>query len=260
MSRFACLLALLPMPLIATDSEEPPLERTWTASLQAGFSSTFQLMLGGTFGEGPDIHDKLAFSAANLSRRGDSLTLYGWSTADVQSLQPNWQAGLSYKVPVFERARQKLMLGGGAQRWLFPSVKTGAKDWLVTGNLTYSTSWKRVPIVVTEDSYTLLKSTLPTGSLLYSQIYSEHALFRRGGVRIMLREGPQYTYSWGFYGARGNRVLRYTGCLLLSWKSNTLETSYRQQFGLQDGIPYNRYWSVSLTRQVGGAFHAAHRE
>jgi hypothetical protein len=134
-------------------------------------------------------------------------------------------------------------------------VGHGTKDWFAIGNMTYGTSVRRIPVFVSADSYSLVKSNLPTGSALYSQIYTQQPLLNRHGLHLALRQGPAYTYSWGLYGASGNRVVRYGAVLISSWKGSTLETGYRQQFGLQDKIPNNRYWSILLARQFGGAFH-----
>jgi hypothetical protein len=71
-----------------------------------------------------------------------------------------------------------------------------------------------------------------------------------------MRHGPQHTDSWGFWGGNGNRVVRYGGSLIAAWKNTNLEFGCRQQFGLQDGIPYNRYRTFQITRQVGGSFHS----
>ena len=241
-------------PLAAQSQEQPPLERTWSVSLQAGMSSTFQMTLGGMFGQGPDVHNRLTVGLNNALLRNDCLSGFGWSTTDLPSSTPNWMAGFQYKAPVLTKARHKLALGGGMQRWLLPSVKTGAQDWLLAGALTYATKVKGIPIVVNQDSWSLLRSTLRKGSTLYTQVYSEHVLARHHGLRVLLRQGPHYSYSWGFYGADGNRVVRYGGSLVLAWKDTTLEGAYRQQFGLQDGIKYNRYWSFAFTRQITGKF------
>ena len=40
--------------LISASGEKPG-EPVWSVSLQGGYASTFQLMLGGTFGAGPDF-------------------------------------------------------------------------------------------------------------------------------------------------------------------------------------------------------------
>jgi len=235
------------------------LVRTWSVSLQAGFASTFQLTLGGMFGEGPDFQNRLSASLNNALRDGDSLTLYGWSTTDLPSTTPNWQAGLMYKNRLLRGNRQTLYVGGGVQRWLFPVVKTGAKDWLLCGTLNYNTRIGGLPISVSEDSMSLLSSTLPKGSLLYTQIFTQHSLMKRGKFQLLLRHGPQHTYAWGFYGAHGNRVVRYTGALVATWGNTSAEACYRQQFGLQDGIKYNRYWSFAVTRQFGGGFSRRNR-
>ena len=223
--------------------------RTWTVSLQGGFTNTFQMVLGGTFGEGPDWQNRLAVSLNNLWREGDSLSMFGWSTTDLPTATANWQAGMLYKNRVLKTKRQTLVLGGGVQRWLLPSVKSGAQDWLISGSLNYTTSVKRLPISISQDSWSLLRSTLPKGSALYTQFNTQHRLVKREGFQLALRHGPHHTYSWGFYGAEGNRVVRYAATLVAVWKGNTIEGGCRQQFGLQDGIRNNRYWSILVSRQ-----------
>jgi hypothetical protein len=74
---------------------------------------------------------------------------------------------------------------------------------------------------------------------------------------LSLREGPAYSYSWGFYGINGSRVLRYGGSLIARWKGNAIEAGYRKQFGLQDRMPNNGYWSFSVMRQMAKACDAA---
>ena len=235
----------------AADKEGP----TWSVSATGGFASTFQMVLGSTFGPGQDLQDKLTAGVGNAFLRGDNIDVFGWSTTDLSIVVPNWQAGVLYKLPVLRRKNQTLSLTVGGQRWLLPLVKTGSKDWLATENLTYGTSLKRTPVFISEDSYNLLKSNLPTGSALYSQIYAQHALLHRRGVDLTLREGPAYAYSWGFYGCNGNRVFRYGGSLISSWRGTSLEATYRRQVALQDKIPDNGYWSFLLTKQFTGAFH-----
>jgi hypothetical protein len=232
----------------------PELVRTWTASVQAGFTNTFQLTLGGYFGEGWNFQNRASLSVNNALRDGDSLSFFGWSTTDMPSRSPNWQAGLTYKARVFAAGKRSLSLTGGIQRWVFPIVKTGAKDWLASGNLSYSTSVHGIPVAVVADSWSLISSTLPTGSGLYTQVYGQHKILHRQGFNLFVREGPMYTYSWGFYGANGNRVFRYSGALVAAWKNTSLEAGCRQQFGLQDGIHYNRFWSIMLTRQITRPF------
>ena len=240
-------------------TDEKPLAPVWSVSLQGGYASTFQLMLGGTFGEGPDFQNKLTASASNLLRNGDNLSFYGWATTDLPGVAPNWQAGFSYKERILRKGRHSVSLGGGMQRWLFPLVKTGSNDWLATGTANYSTSVKRVPISVTSDSFSLLTSTLTLGSLLYTQIQTQHSLWKRGHYQLSLRHGPMHTYSWGFWGATGNRIVRYGAALTVVRDNTSVEFGCRQQFGLQDKIPYNRFWTVLVTRQMSGGFHLASR-
>lgn len=228
---------------------------TWSVITTGGFTNTFQLILGDTFGKGPDVQDKFTASLNNAFVGGDSVSLFGWSTTDLPSETPNWQAGLLYKLPILRRKGHTLSLTAGGQRWILPLVATGTNDWFVTGNLTYGTFLRRIPVFVSEDSYSLVKSNLPTGSALYSQIYTQQLLMKRHAFRMALREGPAYSYSWALYGCSGNRDVRYGGSLISTWKGTTLEAGYRKQFGLQDGIPNNSYLSVLLTWQSAGTFH-----
>lgn len=265
MIKIALTLALILPPLAAFSEEpstnaaapHPDLSRTWTVSIQGGFTNTFQLVLGGYFGEGADWQNRLTVSLNNLWREGDSVSLFGWSTTDLPTATPNWQAGLLYKNRVLRTSRQTLYLGGGAQRWLLPSVKSGAQDWLLSGNLSYTNTAGRLPLMITQDSWSLLRSTLPTGSAVYTQINTQHTLFKREAFQLLLKHGPHHTYAWGFYGAKGNRVVRYGAALVANWKGTVLEAGCRQQFGLQDGIPNNRYWSILVTRQFTRPFSFA---
>jgi len=253
--------ALVPAAAIAGGlidaAGESPRTPVWSVSLQGGYANTFQLMLGGTFGEGPDFQNKLTAGISNLLRKGDSLSFYGWSTTDVPQATPNWQAGFSYKERILHKGRHALSIGGGVQRWLFPEVKTGSNDWLATGTLNYTASVKHVPISVTSDSFSLLTSTLPLGSLLYTQIQTQQSLWKHGHYQLSLRHGPMHTYSWGFWGANGNRIVRYGAALALARDNTTVEFGCRQQFGLQDKIAYNRFWTVLITRQMSGKLHPA---
>lgn len=258
-SLLIAVLFLAPAILMGEEVQiaAPAPARTYTVTMQGGFTNTFQLVLGGTFGEGADWQNRLAVGVNNLWREGDSLTAFGWSTTDLPTSTPNWQAGLTYRYRVLKTKHHTLALSGGLQRWVLPSVKTGAKDWLVSGNLAYNTAVKRLPIVVTQDSWSLLSSTLPTGSAIYTQIYTQHTLFKREGFQLALRHGPAHTYSWGFYGAEGNRVMRYSGSLVATWRGTTFEGGCRQQFGLQDKVHNNRYWSFLVTRQFSGPFSSS---
>jgi len=248
-SSFALAQAI---PSKSVESKDP---LAWSVNLTGGFSSTFQMVLGSTFGPGHDFQDKMTAGVSNVFLKGDSISTFGWSTTDLSIVVPDWQAGLLYQVPIVRRKNQNLTLTVGGQRWLLPLVKTGSKDWLATGNLTYGTSVKRVPVFVSEDSYSLLKSNLTKGSAVYSQVYTQNRLLHRNGFNLALREGPAYTYSWEFYGCNGNRVFRYGGSLISTWKGTSFEAMYRRQVALQDKIPDNGYWSFLISRQFGGKFH-----
>jgi hypothetical protein len=261
MPKIMLLLTVILSPFAVSSQTLPtsPAETrpapTWTMSLTGGYTNTFQMILGGTFGKGHDIQDRFSAGINNAFLKGDTLSAIGWNTTDFPSEIPSWQAGLMYKAPLLHRKNHTLYLTGSGQRWILPTVKTGAMDWIVIGNLTYGTSVKRLPVFFSGDSYSTLRSTLPLGSAVYWQIYTQQPLITHHGLRLSFREGPAYTYSWELYGANGNRVARYGGTLISTWKGTTVESGYRKQWGLQHGIVNNGYWSVLVTKQFSGTFH-----
>lgn len=248
-----CILCavLAAVPLAAQN--KAPL--TWTTSLQTGMADTFQLTLGGTFGKGPGWQNRVTTGLANVWRTGDSIAVYGADAFDVPSHVNNWQAGVGYRVPVFKTPLHSLTLGSGLQHWRFPSVKTGAHDWLIPGNLVYQIMLGKVPFVVNSDSWTILKSPLIKGSVLHTQTWFQHRLLKRDRVQVVFSHGPSHTYSWNFWGTNGHRVLRYQTMLAIRLKNYSIEGGYRKQWGLQRGIRGNRYWQFALTRTFNLALH-----
>lgn len=222
--------------------------RTWTASLQTGFADTFQLTLGGTFGEGPAWQNRVSVALNNAFRAADSITLSGWNTHDTPSAHNDWTAYICYRARVLNRRNHVLLLGAGVERWRFPSVRTGTQDWLTAYNAAYTTRAAKLPVTVQSNAWTLLQSDLPKGSLVHTQVWLDHPIVKTDAARLTFRHGPQHTYSWNFYGTNGNRIVRYATALVLTSRNYALECGYRQQFGLQPGIPDNRYWNVMLTR------------
>lgn len=232
------------LPLAAQSAPRP----VWVTTLQTGMADTFQLTLGGMFGNGPGWQNKVTTGLSNAFRTGDSLSVYAWDTVDARSHVNNWQAGLGYKTRVLKKKNHVLVLGSGVQRWLFPSVKSGANDWLIPGNLSYTTKLYKFPFTVTGDSWTVLSSPLPTGSMLHTQTWLQHNILKRDKVQIAFKHGPAHTYSWGFWGANGNRIFRYQTMLAINFKNTSIEGGYRKQVGLQDGIQDNNYWQFAVTR------------
>jgi hypothetical protein len=227
-------------------SSRPPVR--WVTTVQTGFADTFQLTLGGTFGDGPAWQNRVSTGLANLFRPGDLLSVHGWNTTDGPSGDHNTIAGLSYRAPVWRRGAQSLTLGSGLQYWNFPSVLSGTTDWLIPGNLVYSARAWRLPVTVTSDSWSLLASRLKKGSLVHTQAWTEHTLARTDRLRLAFRHGPAHTYSWNFYGTHGHRVIRYQTAVVLAWKDTQLEAGWRKQWGLQSRIPDNAYWHFSVSR------------
>jgi len=228
----------------------------WVTSLQTGMADAFQLTLGGTVGDGPAWQNKVTTGLFNAFRAGDSFSVYAWDTVDARSHVNNWQAGLGNKVRVIKKRNHVLALGSGVQRWLFPSVKSGVKDWLVPGSLTYQKKLYKFPFRVTSDSSTVVSSPLPLGSLLHTQTWLQHKILQRDRVQITFKHGPAHTYSWGFWGTNGNRIFRYQTMLAIKFKDMSLEGGYRKQVGLQDGIQNNNYWQFAVTRTFSRPFRA----
>lgn len=230
-------------------------EPEWTTAIQTGMADTFQLTLGGMFGEGPAWQNRLTTGIVNGFRAGDSLSIYAWDTFDTSDYSHNWQGGIGYRAPVWKRGNHLLVLGSGYQYWRFPSVKTGTNDRLIPGNLLFQTRISRIPVTVTSDSWTLLSSPLPTGSLLHTQVWLPYRLVNRPGLKIDFKHGPAHTYSWNFYGTNGNRIFRYQTMLCITTKGVTIEGGYRKQWGLQPGIQPNNFWQFSVTRAFATPIH-----
>jgi hypothetical protein len=257
-ARFA-LLALSAVGLASAQTAAAPALndslRTWTVGLQGGFTNTFQLVLGGYFGDGPDFQNRASVGINNAFRKGDALTAFGWSATDLPTRTPNWQAGLTYKTLILKKGRHTLTNTSGLQRWVLPMVKTGAMDWHYTNTVTYATRIGNVPITASADSWHMFKSTLPLGNAVYNQVYAQHPLWKKPGYLLAFKHGPAYTYSWGLYGANGNRVFRYTTAMVVVARGTSFEGGMREQWGLQNGIKKMRFWSFLVSRSFTGPFH-----
>lgn len=225
-----------------------PQPRRWTVTLQTGVAETFQLTLGGVFGEGPAWQNRVTLGTGNLFLTGNSLAVSGWDTHDMSSGHDDWTGSVSYKVRAYRHGNHSLHLGGGLERWKFPSVLTGASDWIAAYNAAYATRLGTAPFQLQSTVYNTLSSTLKEGTLIHSQAWFEHPVFNREPMKLVFRHGPQHTYSWNFYGTNGHRILRYAGALQLTAKQTQLEAGVRPQYGLQRRIPDNRFWYVMLSR------------
>jgi hypothetical protein len=237
---WAALLA----PLAAQSSSPQVL----STSVQIGLTDTFQLLLGGMFGEGPAWQNRVTSGVSNMFRPGDTLSVYAADSFDTRCYRNNWQFGMAYKRPIFKKDAHLLTLGSGVQRWLFPMVKSGSNDWILPGNIAYQAKVRRLSFTATGDSLTLLKSSLPTGSLVHTQGWAQYTILDRDGLKIAFRNGPAHTYSWNFWGANGSRIIRYQTMLTITTREVTIEGGYRKQWGLQSGIRDNNYWQIALVR------------
>ena len=244
----ALACAAFTAPLDAQSARQPQ----WVVSAQTGLADTFQMTLGGTFGPGPAWQNRLTTSLVNILRQGDAFSVYGWDTFDLRDRAHNWQSGIGYKLPVLKKHGQTLSLATGVQRWLLPSVKSGANDWVLPGNLTYQAGARRISALVTADSWTLLKSSLPLGAEIYTQGWLQYRLIKREHFQMVFKNGPAHTYSWNFYGTNGNRVIRYQTALVMAFGNTSIEGGFRKQWGLQKGIRDNNFWQFGLTRTFSG--------
>lgn len=222
--------------------------RKWTVTLQTGLAETFQLTLGGVFGDGPAWQSRVTITRANAFRDGDSVSISGFNTHNTPTHNNDWTAGISYRARIVSKRGHLLYASGGLERWRFPGVLCGAQDWIAAYSATYATRLKRIPVTVQSNAWTVLHSPLPHGSLLYTTAWLDHSLMDNERVKIVVRHGPQHTYSWNFYGTNGHRVLRYAGALVLTHGATSYEVGFRPQYGLQNRIPHNRYWHVMVSR------------
>ncbi|MBL8294004.1 MAG: hypothetical protein JNN08_19325 [Bryobacterales bacterium] len=220
----------------------------WNATVQTGLAERFQLTLGGLFGGGPAWQSRLEVGADNVWTRGDTLSFYGAESLDRVTTRSDWQSGVAYRRPIW-RGRNQLVSGsGGFQHWRFANVKTGTRDWLTYENLTYRAKVKSMGFGVTADSWSLLSSPLPRGSLLHTQAWAEHTLIDHEPFFVTVRHGPAHTYSWGFFDAHGHRVVRYQAIVGITYRGTHLDVGFRKQLGLQSCVPDNFYWHFSLSR------------
>ncbi len=112
----------------ADAAPEAPQPRRWSMTLQTGIAETFQLTSGGVYGLGPAWQNRVTLGAGNLFLTGDTMAVSGWTTHDSHSHRNDWLASFSYKLRAYRQGNHSLYLGGGLERWRFPSVLTGARD------------------------------------------------------------------------------------------------------------------------------------
>jgi hypothetical protein len=200
------------------------------------------------FGDGPAWQNVVQFNLNNVFREGDAVSLSGWQTHDTPTHANDWEAGIWYRTPLVRKGSHLLKMSLGFQRWRFPSVLAGTQDWASAFTFNYQTRLGRFPITVITDGRTVHLSPLQTGSLLFTQAYTQHKLYKRDGFELLLRHGPQHTYAWEVFGTYGHRVVRYTGSAVFVWKDTTFEAGYRRQVALKPNIPENNFWSFVLSR------------
>lgn len=239
--RVAILFAL---PLLA--QEKPAM--SFSGSYQTGFASTFQLTLGGTFGEGPAWQNRLTLNINNVARKGDTVFIQGWDTFDTPSASNDWLAGIWYRPADFKFGRNAIQVTGGLQRWRFPSVGKGTQDWLGAATASWTARWKITPWAQAEfwDNFV---SNWHSGQLLYIQAGTQHRLYQHDQFSLVFKHGAASTHSWGFYDKYGWRVVRYVALLSANWRDYTIEGGIRPQHALQPNIPENVYWSILFTRR-----------
>ncbi len=223
-------------------------ETHWTTTIQSGLMDSFQLTLGGTFGQGPAWQSRLDSGLTNVWKAGDSLSVFGIESLDLGGKRSDWQAGIDYRTRLWTKGRHVLSGTVGWWHWKFGNVKTGANDWLTHENLTYRRTGRKLALTATSDSWSLLTSPLPTGARLHTQVWMEHPVSRREPFLVSFRHGPAHTYSWGTYGTEGHRVVRYQTMLSVVTAGTRFEVGYRKQLGLRPGIPDNSFWQFSVSR------------
>jgi hypothetical protein len=220
----------------------------WTVTWQSGLAQTMQLSLGGMFNEGPAQQNRVTLARSGAFKTGDALQFYGWSTTDLPTGSTDGDMGVRYRAPVRKFAGGSLVAGTGFEHWVFPSVLGGTRDLVADTYLGWS-GGETIPVSVSANGKTLMKSDIGRGSFVAVQATHSRRLARWGATALVLQHGPAYVYSWNAYNRSGHRVLRYCATAQLSWKSWMVEGTFRPQAGLQPGIPDNRYWTVGIGRR-----------
>lgn len=238
-------------PPAAAAGLSPRLPNRWTATWQSGISQGMQLSLGGYFNRGPAQQNRLTVTRSGLVRTGDSLSFYGWNTTDLRGGFVDFETGVRYRTPLRKVARGTLIGGGGLEHWNFPSVLGGTRDLVVDSYLGWS-GGEGVPVAISANGKTLVRSDLPLGTFVCVQALHTQKLWAYKDTRFALQHGPAYVYSYGLYDRNGNRVFRYYGTVTASRGRWAMEVMLRPQLGLQPAIPDTGYWSVSLIRRFGG--------
>jgi hypothetical protein len=241
------ILAVLAVCCIGVTAAEP---HRWTATWQSGIAQTMQLSLGGLFNAGPAEQNRLAAVRSGVLRSSDSLQLYSWSTTDLRTGSTDVDVGARYRVPVRTLARGKIVAGGGLEHWRFPSVLGGTNDIVADSYLGW-TGGERIPVTISANAKTLVRSDLCRGTFLNVQTLLSHRIAGWRSARLSLQHGPSYVYSWNLYGRSGHRVFRYVISPQLSFSSWLVEGTLRPQAGLQPAIPDNRFWSIGIGRRFG---------
>ena len=213
-------------------------------------SQGMQLSLGALFNQGPAQQNRLTVVRSGWLRSGDSLQFYGWSTTDLRKARTDFETGVRYRAPLLRIGRGMLTGGGGLEHWNFPSVLGSTRDLTLDSFIGWS-GGEKVPVSLSANGKTLLRSNLPLGTFVCLQALHTQRLGSFRGNRLSIQHGPAYVYSAGLYGRDGHRVLRYYGTVSITRGRWGVEAMLRPQFGLQRGIPDNKYWSFSILRRFG---------
>lgn len=225
------------------------LRNNWSATLQSSVAQTMQLSLGGTFNQGPAQQNRLTLTGTGLFRRRDTLQFYGWNTTDLRTGNTDADMGIRYRAPVAKLAQGSLIAGTGVEYWYFPSVLGGTRDVVLDTYMAWS-GGEKIPITISGNGKTLLRSRLPLGSMGIFQVQHTQKIARWNSNLLSVNHGPMYVYSWDLYGRPGNRVFRYSAAVQLSRGRWALEGTFRPQAGLQDRIPDNKFWCISVIRKL----------
>ncbi len=219
----------------------------WTLTAQSGIAQGMQLSLGGRYNPGPAIQNRLTIQGKGVFRHDDTVQLTGWNTTDLNNHSTDADTAVRYRTPIGKLAHGTLTGGGGFEYWYYPSVLGGAQDLALDSYLAW-TGGEKVPITISGNGKTILRSRLPYGTMGIFQAQHRQRLPSLPGTGMSLLHGPVYVYNWDLYGRPGHRVLRYSTALQVTCRKWIVEAAYRPQAGLQPRIPDNQFWSVSVIR------------
>lgn len=218
-----------------------------TGKLTSGFNEGFQLALGGIFSQGVNFQNTATIDVNNLFADGDLLRFVGTNHYDTGTSKRDWLGAFNYVKPLLSWEGGKLVGTVGYHIWQFPSVLNSDKILSVLDSGLIWTHQGPVSLMLDANVKTLLVGPRGVGGqVYYIRGTASHPIIHKPELSLALVHGPSYAYANGILGIHGHRIIRYEVGMTLQYGNWGVESIYRPQFALQNGIPENRFWGFDI--------------